>query len=61
MKEELINKVRLYMSTHTTDAFTSALLEGEISRFDIGITPMDTFKVNINLLLQINIDNEQVS
>lgn len=49
------------MSTHTTDALTFALLEGEISRFNIGITPVDTFKVNINLLLQINIDNEQVS
>lgn len=49
------------MSSHSTDAFTSALVEGEISRFDIGMSTVDVFKININLLLQINIDNEQVS
>lgn len=56
-KPELFRKVRLYMVEHSTDAFTSSLVEGEISRYDVGISTLDLFKINVDLLLQINIDN----
>lgn len=55
--KELIEKIRLYCSTHSVDEFTISMVNVQIDQYEKGIIDERFFKINISVLLQINIDD----
>lgn len=55
--DELISKIRRYCADHGTDEFTKASVETEISRLQTDQVTIDVFKIDMSILLQIDVNN----
>lgn len=57
MNEELIKKIRQYLSTAGIDEFKKGLVETQISLLSTGNVTLDIFKINVSLILDINLND----
>lgn len=53
----MIEKIRSYMAGHAVSEYDKALVESQISMLDTGQITEPVFKINISLILQINVDD----